>query len=245
MDGMLWTVAGVGFLLGVRHALDPDHVVAVSTIVAEHRSLGRSSLVGAFWGLGHTVSLLAASGAVLALKLNIPESVANVLEAGVALMLILLGGSAIRRGLSDWKVHAHRHDHGGREHVHFHAHRAGAPQGNHKHKHEHEHVHVLGFGFRPFSVGVVHGLAGSAGLALVAVGTSPSAGAGLLYMGMLGLGSLGGMFLLSGIMSLPLALLAKRYKTFSGGVQLVAGLGSLGFGFWLFGSHVAAGGWLS
>lgn len=239
MDGMLRTVAGVGFLLGMRHALDPDHVVAVSTIVSEHRSLGRSSLVGAFWGLGHTVSLLAASAVVLALKLNIPGSVSNRLEAGVALMLVLLGANAIRRGLRGWKVHVHRHDHGGREHVHFHAHQARARHDSH------EHVHVLGFGLRPFSVGVIHGLAGSAGLAIVAVGTSRSVGAGLLYIGMLGLGSLGGMFLLSSIMSLPLALLAKRYETFSGGVQLIAGLGSLGFGFWLFGSHMAAAGWLS
>lgn len=235
MDGMLWSVAGVGFLLGVRHAFDPDHVVAVSTIVSKHRHVGRSSLVGVFWGLGHALSLLAASGALLALKLAIPEAAARWAEAGVAAMLVLLGARAIRDGFADWKVHAHEHVHDGREHVHLHEHEAGAPHG------DHEHVHVLRFGLRPFSVGVVHGLAGSAGLAIVAAGSSPSTSAGLLYMAMLGLGALAGMLLLSTILSLPLALLARRYKAFAGGLQLIAGLGSLAFGLWLFGSHAVAG----
>ncbi len=234
MDGTLWAGAGVGLVLGVRHALDPDHVVAVSTIVAEHRTIGRSSLIGAFWGLGHGLSLLTVCGAVLALKLSIPAAVASRLEIAVALMLLLLGAKAVRGGLRDWKVHAHPHAHNGREHVHLHAHRAGAP-----HSHE-EHAHLMGFGLRPFTVGVVHGLAGSAGLAIVAVGTSSSAAAGLLYIGMLGLGSLAGMLLLSGFLSLPLVLLAKRYKLFRGTVQLIAGLGSLGLGLWLFRSYAMA-----
>jgi len=236
MDGLIWTAGGIGFLLGIRHALDPDHVVAVSTIASEQKSLVRSSLVGAFWGLGHALSLMFACGAVLALKLEIPDSVAHWLEGGVAIMLVLLGVSAIRRGHKEWTVHAHRHMHDAQEHVHLHEHVQAKPHESSTHVHR----HVLGFGLRPFSVGVVHGLAGSAGLAIVAVGATSSVAAGVLYIGMLGLGSAAGMMLLTTIMSLPLLIFAARYKAFRAGVQLFAGLGSVVFGlWWLWLSNVA------
>lgn len=228
MDGLIWTAGGIGFLLGIRHALDPDHVVAVSTIASEQKSLVRSSLVGAFWGLGHALALMFASGTLLALKLKIPESVAQWLEGGVAIMLVALGVMAIRRGHREWSVHAHKHSHDGHEHVHLHQH-GRSPVENHG---DHVHRHVLGFGLKPFSVGLAHGLAGSAGLAIVTVGATSSAAAGLLYIGMLGLGSAAGMMILTAIMSLPLLLVAARFKAFRGGVQLVAGLGSVVFGVW-------------
>lgn len=226
MDGLIWTAGGIGFLLGIRHALDPDHVVAVSTIASEQKSLVRSSLVGAFWGLGHALALMVVSGALLALKLEIPDSVARWVEGGVAIMLVALGVMAIRRGHREWTIHAHKHSHDGHEHVHLHQHYAKEEPGTHVHR------HVLGFGLRPFSVGIAHGLAGSAGLAIVAVGATSSAAAGLLYIGMLGLGSAVGMVLLTGIMSLPLLLVAARYKAFRGGVQFAAGVGSVIFGIW-------------
>ncbi|HEY8134097.1 MAG TPA: urease accessory protein UreH [Thermoanaerobaculia bacterium] len=226
MDGLIWTAGGIGFVLGVRHALDPDHVVAISTIASEQKSLVRSSLVGAFWGMGHALALMAAAGAVLALKLQIGGSVAEWLEGGVAIMLMVLGVSAIRKALKEWHVHAHRHSHDGREHVHIHEH--GASQ-------DHAHRHILGFGLRPFSVGVAHGLAGSAGLAIIAVGTTSSVAAGLLYIAMLGLGSAAGMMILTAAMSLPLLLFASRYRSFRLAVQLVAGVGSVVFGFWWLG----------
>jgi len=228
MDGLIWTAGGIGFIFGIRHALDPDHVVAVSTIASEQRSLVRSSMVGAFWGLGHALSLMVASGALLALKLKIPDSLARWLEAGVAVMLVILGVAAIRRGLKEWTIHAHRHSHDGHEHVHVHQHRRSEKNGDHAHR------HVLGFGWRPFSVGVAHGLAGSAGLAIIAVGATSSAAAGLLYIGMLGLGSAAGMMVLSALMSLPLLLFAERFRAFRGGIQLAAGLGSIAFGCWWF-----------
>src|SRR5205823_4063090 len=118
MTGWIWSAGGIGFLLGLRHALDPDHVVAVSTIASEQRSLLRTSLVGGFWGVGHAVSLMIACGAVLALKLNLNGSVAVWLESVVALVLIVLGVRAIRLGVRDWTIHAHRHSHDGHEHVH-------------------------------------------------------------------------------------------------------------------------------
>ena len=233
MNGWIWTVAGIGFLLGMRHALDPDHVVAVSTIASEQRSVWRSSLVGAFWGLGHALALMIASAVVLALKLTISKPVAQWLESGVAVMLVVLGVSAIRRGLREWRVHAHRHAHGGQEHIHLHEHNKHAAHGAHAHR------HLLGFGIRPFSVGIFHGLAGSAGLAVVAVATTGSAGAGLVYIAMLGIGSAAGMIVLTVLMSLPVLLIAGRYGAFRSGLQLVAGLGSVAFGLWWFGGSLS------
>src|SRR6266536_1541883 len=122
MNGLIWSAGGIGFLLGIRHALDPDHVVAVSTIASEQRSFLRSALIGGFWGLGHALSLMVACSAVLALKLNISGSVAVWLESGVALMFIVLGVRALRLGVRDWTIHAHRHNHDGHEHVHLHQH---------------------------------------------------------------------------------------------------------------------------
>jgi ABC-type nickel/cobalt efflux system permease component RcnA len=228
MDGLIWTAGGIGFLFGIRHALDPDHVVAVSTIASEQRSVIRSSLVGAFWGLGHALSLMCASGVLLALKLKVPDALGRWLEGGVAVMLVILGVTAIRRGLKDWTIHAHRHAHDGHEHVHLHQHHKREEHGDHTHR------HVLGFGLRPFTVGLAHGLAGSAGLAIIAVGATSSAAAGLLYIGMLGLGSAAGMMMLSALMSLPLLLFAARFRAFRGGIQLTAGAGSIAFGCWWF-----------
>jgi ABC-type nickel/cobalt efflux system permease component RcnA len=224
MNGLIWSAGGIGFLLGIRHALDPDHVVAVSTIASEQKSFLRSSLVGGFWGLGHALSLMIACSAVFALKLNIGEAVAVWLESGVALMLIVLGVRALRHGIRDWTIHAHRHNHDGHEHVHLHQHdKAHA---------DHHHCHILGFGVRPFSVGVAHGLAGSAALAIVAAATTSSLAAGLFYISMLGIGSAAGMMMLTALMSLPLVVLTTRFRTFRAGAQFVAGAGSIAFGLW-------------
>src|SRR5262249_54396700 len=156
-------------------------------------------------------------------KLTISKPVAQWLESGVAAMLVLLGVSAIVRAWRGWTVHAHRHSHDGREHIHFHEHNAHAA-----HK-RHEHRHILGFGIRPFSVGIFHGLAGSAGLAIVAVATTGSAAAGLVYIAMLGIGSAAGMMVLTLLMSLPVLLIAGRFAAFRTAIQLIAGVGSIVF----------------
>jgi ABC-type nickel/cobalt efflux system permease component RcnA len=229
MDGMLATVTGVGFVLGLRHALDPDHVVAVTALASEKAGVRRTSMIGAFWGLGHALSLGVAGGVILALRLTVPPAVGTALESVVAVMLIGLGALAVRRALRS-RLHAHPHDHDGRVHVHFHAHGPGEAE-------RHDHRHLLRGGLRPFVVGLVHGLAGSAGLALLALGAAPSLMAGLAYIAMLGLGSLAGMLVLSALMSLPLAYLEARYSAFHRGVQLVAGLASVGLGVYLLAVH--------
>ncbi len=225
-DGVLVTVLALGFVLGLKHALDPDHVVAVSTIVGESNSVKRSSLVGTFWGLGHTMSLLLVGIVVIALKVQISDRAALWMEFAVALMLILLGLKAMIKPLRGWKVHIHRHSHDGSSHIHLHLHRPGE-------EHAHRHRHVIGFGARPFFVGMVHGMAGSAALMILVLATIPSALAGLLYIAVFGLGSVGGMLIMSSLISLPFVLTRKRFRLLSEGLQVAVGLFSLSFGLFL------------
>src|SRR6267143_2050444 len=125
MTDATFTMLGLGLILGLRHALDPDHLAAVSTIVSESKSLRRSSLVGTFWGLGHTLALLLAGILVIALKFQISTRLAVWMEFVVALMLILLGIKSLLRSVRCLKVHVHRHRHDGTEHTHVHLHRPG------------------------------------------------------------------------------------------------------------------------
>ena len=226
MNGMFLSVLGLGFVLGLKHALDPDHMVAVSTIVSESKSVKRSSLVGMFWGVGHTMSLLCAGIVVIALKVQISERVALWTEFAVALMLIFLGLKAMMKSLRGWKLHRHRHTHDGSTHAHLHLHREGDEQA-------HRHRHLIGVGARPFFVGMVHGMAGSAALTLLVLATIPSALAGLIYIAVFGLGSVGGMLIMSSVISLPFVLTRKRFNVLSEGLQVAVGLFSLSFGLFL------------
>jgi ABC-type nickel/cobalt efflux system permease component RcnA len=225
-DKMLISALALGFVLGLKHALEPDHMVAVSTIVSEHRSVKKSSLVGTFWGLGHTASLLIAGVVIILLKLKISATVSLWMEFAVALMLVLLGARTLARSLRGWKLHAHRHEHDGRRHTHFHLHRPGD-------EHAHQHRHLVRLGARPFLVGMVHGMAGSAALTLLVLATIPSAVAGVIYIAVFGLGSVGGMLAMSTLMSLPFVLSRKRFGAINEGLQLVAGLASFAFGLFL------------
>ena len=237
MDATVWAALTLGFSLGLRHALDPDHLVAVTTIVSEHKSLSRSSLVGTFWGLGHTVSLLIIGLVVILLKSSIPDHVALWMEMGVAMMLIVLGANVVwrvarERGFSihnfsihTMRVHTHAHEHDDQpthEHVHFHSH------SDHDHRHR-----IFRLGRRPFVVGMVHGVAGSAALTLGVLTTIPSLALGLVYIVVFGLGSVGGMLLMSAIIGAPFAVTAGRFSKINGGIRLVAGLLSVIFGFML------------
>jgi high-affinity nickel permease len=229
-DGVIITALAVGFVLGLKHALDPDHVVAVSTIVSECKSLRRSSLVGTFWGLGHTFSLLLVGLAVIVLKLNLNERVAAWMELAVAVMLVALGVKAVATALRGWKLHLHRHEHGGRPHVHLHLHKPDEAE-------THQHRHLLRLGTRPFLVGMVHGLAGSAALMILVVATIPSAVAGLIYIAVFGVGSVGGMLLMSSIVSLPFLLTARRLSVMSHVLQVSVGVFSVGFGIYLLSQY--------
>jgi ABC-type nickel/cobalt efflux system permease component RcnA len=227
MDTSIATALAFGFLLGLRHALDPDHLVAVSTIVSEHKSIRRSSLVGTFWGLGHTVSLFAMGLVVLLLKTSIPESARPWMEMPVALMLVLLGASAIWRATRGrgLKIHTHVHEHDGEsphKHVHLHD--------GQKHDHEHRAFRV---GRRPFIVGIVHGFAGSAAAIPAVLAAIPSVALGLAWIAVFGIGSIGGMLLMSAMIGLPFAMTARRFSIINGSIRLLAGLFSVAFGLML------------
>jgi high-affinity nickel permease len=212
-------ILGFGFLLGLRHALDVDHLAAVSTIVSQQRGLWRSSIVGAVWGLGHTAALLAVAVAVVALHAEIPPQLGHVLELGVAVMLIVLGVNLLRTLWSGGAFHLHAHEHAGRRHVHPHLHRHGTGD---------EHAHVITR--RPFIVGLVHGLAGSAGLMLAVLATIHDGLLALAYVALFGLGSIGGMVLMSTLLGLPLALAADRFGRAETTLRAVAAVGSVAVG---------------
>ena len=213
----------VGFVLGLRHALDVDHLAAVSTLVSQRRSLWSSSLVGAIWGLGHTASLLAVGVLVIGLHTAIPPAVAHALELGVAVMLIGLGANLLRTVLRGDTIHHHAHTHDGHHHVHPHVHPVGtgADVGHH---------HVRGAGRRPFLVGLMHGLAGSAGLMLVVLATIPSPALAVAYLVVFGVGSIGGMMAMSALLGVPLLLANERFARAETVVQSTAALGSITVG---------------
>jgi ABC-type nickel/cobalt efflux system permease component RcnA len=213
---------GFGFVLGLRHALDVDHLAAVSTIVSHRRNVWSSSLVGAVWGLGHTTSLVAVALVVIGLHAEIPRGVARGLELGVAMMLVGLGVNVLwtlRRG---GRLHVHGHDHDGRRHVHLHVH---APVAD-----EAAHHHAVRAARRPFLVGLVHGLAGSAGLMLAVLATIPSAPLALCYVAVFGVGSIGGMVATSALLGVPLVLAAERFARGELLLRACAGVGSVAVG---------------
>ncbi|HEX9543914.1 MAG TPA: hypothetical protein VF955_01945 [Pyrinomonadaceae bacterium] len=230
---------GLGLVFGLKHATEVDHVVAVSTIVSEHRNVLRSALVGGLWGAGHTASLVIVGVLVLVFRVAIPVPVANWLEFGVALMIIVLGVLAVARVLRKRPdVHLHRHRHDGQSHVHIHFHEQGtehAPGTAHQlseTKHP-PHSHAISqVGLKPMLVGAMHGLAGSAALTLLVVTQIQSIWLGLVYLAVFGVGSSVGMLLMSGLIGLPFALSGRRLTSINYGLQTAAGCLSVAFGLW-------------
>lgn len=215
-------VLGLGLVLGVKHALDADHLAAISTIVSERKTLLSSCLVGALWGVGHTIALLAAGIAVIVLHLELGHRTGLLLEFGVAVMLVALGVNALRKLRHGGTLHLHAHQHGAHLHVHPHIH-VDEPDPPEMH-------HGWRVGARPLLVGMVHGLAGSAALMLLVLATIPSPVVGFAYLAVFGAGSTGSMLCMSALMSLPLRLTAKYFSRADLAVRTLAGLFSLGLG---------------
>lgn len=210
----LITLFGLGFVLGLKHALDADHVVAVSTIVSQTKSLKKSLLAGAIWGVGHTITLLLVGLVILIFKLTIPDKLALSFELIVGVVLVVLGVDVLRKVIRE-KVHLHEHQHGSSVHTHLHP---------HKESWSHDHTH------RSFVVGMIHGLAGSATLMLLVLTTVGSVFQGLLYILIFGVGSIIGMLIVSGIIGFPFLLLAKFGKI-NDSVKILAGTISIVLGF--------------
>lgn len=226
----VFALLGLGFVFGLKHATEVDHVVAVSTIVSKERKILRSTLVGGLWGVGHTASLVIVGAIVLVLRVAVPERVSNWLEFCVALMIIGLGATALvraLRGRSDIHMHQHTHDGGSHVHIHF-----------HEHGTEHEgpsalHTHAVSrVGLKPLLVGAMHGLAGSATLTLLVLTQIDSVALGLVYLTVFGMGSIFGMLLMSGLIGLPFVFSARRFSGVNFGLQTTAGALSIAFGLW-------------
>jgi hypothetical protein len=216
---MTTTIAGclLGVVLGMRHAVEPDHLTAVATLSLHSRSPWRSALLGAAWGLGHTLALFGLGGALLLMQRQLRPAQAALLEGLVGLMLVALGVLALRRSLREGQTGPLlRHVHGPATHTH--------PTGG-----AHLHVGRWTLSRRPLLVGFAHGLAGSGALTAMALAAMPTLFGRLLYIVMFGVGSALGMAILSGALGIPLARSAARPHLHRV-VSLCAGVFSIGFG---------------
>ncbi len=223
LESNFLTFLSVGFLLGLRHALDADHLAAVSTVLAERPSMRASSLVGLWWGVGHTLTLMLVGAVVLVSGIHIPEPFALMAESGVGLLLVVLGGTlALKLFRERW--HLHRHVHDGEPHVHLHS---------HQRREDHVHPHWARQSLRPLLIGMAHGVAGSAALMLVIVSNTSGIGQGLLYIAVFGLGSIGGMLMIGLTLSVPVIYSRAIGQRAFWAVQGAASLGSVGLGLWM------------
>jgi high-affinity nickel permease len=256
MFGLLSIIA-LGFFLGMRHATDPDHVIAVTTIVLRYRKIGHAAMIGAFWGLGHTLTILLVGGGIIMFGWVIPTRVGLSMEFSVGLMLILLGIlnlTGIMQTIHDAvstqhptdgatghdspAAHSHPHQHGDYIHTHPHKHEPEA----HPHRPEQtplgwfdRHFGQIGLYqvARPLVVGLVHGLAGSAAVALLVLTTIHNPKWAVMYLLVFGLGTIAGMMLVTGAMVLPFAYADNRFARLNQGLRVASGLISVAFGLFL------------
>jgi High-affinity nickel-transport protein len=221
----MFGILGLGFLLGMQHALEADHIAAVSSIAARRSQVADIVKHGLTWGLGHTLTLFVFAGCAILLGRAIPETVARPIETAVGVMLVGLGVHVLWRLWRD-RVHFHQHGHGDGT-VHFHAHsHAGetAPHARAAHAHEH------GFRWRTLLVGLMHGMAGSAALLVLTVTQASSPSAGLGYIALFGVGSMIGMGALSTVIAIPLAVSARWLTWANRALQGAVGFATVAIG---------------
>jgi hypothetical protein len=187
MTPSILAVAGVSLLLGFRHAFEPDHLAAVSTLATRHGKLWEASKLGIAWGVGHTTSIIVVSLAIIAGGLHLPEKLWPAADFLVGLLLIGLGGAVLRRyALGRWHMHAHTHD--GAAHLHLHSH---AQEAGHQHQHARPDVR------RSLGFGLLHGLAGSGAIVVLLVASVSTRAGQLAYLLAFGLGTIIGMLSVS------------------------------------------------
>jgi len=243
-DAALGSAMLLGLLFGMQHATDPDHVVAVATIVARTRRFGAGALVGAFWGVGHTVTVTAVGAAIVVFNVAVTPRLALSLEMVVALMLVGLGVARILWVLRDSDPvpvahlgEPHAHEAGPALHSHVHVH-AGAV---HRHPHVHPPARLLralqtvgpAQALRSTLVGLVHGMAGSAAVALLVLSTIRGRAAAIAYLLVFGVGTILGMTAITGLLSLPFTLHAPGLERARRALALATGAVSLAFGLYL------------
>jgi len=264
----LLAVIALGFFLGMRHATDPDHVIAVTTIVARQRNLRHAAWIGALWGVGHTVTILLVGTAIILFSIVIPPRIGLSMELGVGLMLILLGvlnltgmmrwitevltpGAHAHRAppsestagldaesLESQHTHSHFHVHG--DYIHAHVHGHGSEGHGHAENSTPQGVLDRAFGrlglyqfLRPLVVGIVHGMAGSAAVALLVLAVIRNPAWAVAYLLVFGLGTIAGMMLITAAIALPFAYTGKRFARLNRYMAVASGLISLAFGFFI------------
>jgi high-affinity nickel-transport protein len=236
----------LGFLLGMRHATDPDHVIAVTTIVSKQRGIAKAGLIGVLWGLGHTLTIFVVGAVVILFKVAIPPRAGLSMELAVGVMLILLGLLNLT-GVLRWlqqkftpgsELPRVTHTHGDYVHTHRQGHALAA------------HLHAetatpqawldrtfQGLGLynvlRPLVVGIVHGLAGSAAVALLVMATIGDPWWAIAYLLLFGVGTIAGMMMITAVIAIPFAYTAQRFSSWNRGMAVASGLLSLGFGLFL------------
>lgn len=243
MIGLL-TIVAIGFFLGMRHATDPDHVIAVTTIVSQQRNTRRAALIGIFWGLGHTATILTVGSAIILFNLVIPVRLGLAMELSVGLMLIVLGAwnlLSFSRAIPETAlngpgsiVHSHSHSHGGVTHTHLHVHASGQA-----HSTLDDSLHKLdgtfgkrGFyqAIRPVLVGTVHGLAGSAAIALLILASIRNPRWAIAYLLVFGVGTIAGMMLITMSIASAFRFVGDRFQIFGRRLAMATGVLSVAFG---------------
>jgi high-affinity nickel-transport protein len=238
-----FSILAVGFFLGMRHATDPDHVIAVTTIVSNQRNKARAALIGAFWGVGHTLTIFVVGTGIILFNLVIPVRVGLSMEFSVAVMLIILGlvnvagfvrsmpRGSVHTTNENHVVHSHSHSHGDYTHDHSHTHQ---PEG-HSHPPLAWMDRIMGTSnlyqyLRPFVVGLVHGLAGSAAVALLVLTTIRNYHWAIAYLLIFGVGTIAGMMLITMSLASAFTMVSAGREKFSRRLAFASGLLSLGFG---------------
>jgi ABC-type nickel/cobalt efflux system permease component RcnA len=221
----MFGILSLGFLLGMQHALEADHIAAVSSLAARRSDVRDIVRHGLTWGLGHTMTLFAFAGAAILVGHAIPDTLARPLETAVGLMLIGLGAHVLWRLWRD-RVHFHAHRHGdGTSHIHLHSHAGeSVPHENSAHGHGH------GFRWRSLLVGLMHGMAGSAALLVLAVSQAANPATAVAYVLLFGLGSMLGMGALSAVIAVPLAVSARWLTWANRGLQGAVGVVTIAVG---------------
>jgi ABC-type nickel/cobalt efflux system permease component RcnA len=253
----LLSIIALGFFLGMRHATDPDHVIAVTTIVSRQRSIRHAALIGILWGLGHTITIFLVGSAIILFGVVIPPKLGLTMELSVGLMLILLGVLNLS-GFTSWITETftpssrdgqdHSHPH---VHSHTHTHQQGDFVHAHPHHHQPEqHGHAedatpvgwmdrifgqLGLyqAVRPLAVGLVHGLAGSAAVALLVLTTIRDPRWAIAYLLVFGLGTIAGMMLITAAIALPFKYSQSRFARLNRGLAVASGILSIAFGIFI------------
>jgi ABC-type nickel/cobalt efflux system permease component RcnA len=247
----LLSIIAIGFFLGMRHATDPDHVIAVATIVSNQRKTSRAALIGVMWGLGHTVTIVVVGTAIILFNLVIPVRLGLTMELSVGCMLILLGiwnlysfmktmpaSTQVEGSVISAPHHSHPHAHGDYVHDHPHVH---DPE-SHPHSPEQTPLVRLDRTFgniglyqllRPLIVGVVHGLAGSAAVALLILASIRTPSWAIAYLLVFGVGTIAGMMLITMSIASTFRYVGNRFASFSQRLGMVSGLVSLAFGLFL------------